>query len=43
METQMNNTTNGFDRTNAIIAVIVFLFTFVVYRLTVAPTLSYWD
>jgi len=31
------------DRTNSIIAGIVFLFTFIVYYLTVQPTLSYWD
>ena len=43
MHTQINNSTNGFDRVNAIIAVFVFLFTLVIYRLTVAPTLSFWD
>jgi len=43
LETHINNSKNGFDRVNAIIAVFVFLLTLVIYRLTVAPTLSYWD
>jgi hypothetical protein len=33
----------GFDKTNALIGAFIFLFTFIIYRLTVAPTLSYWD
>jgi hypothetical protein len=32
-----------FDRVNALIAIIVALISFIVYRLTVAHTLSYWD
>jgi len=32
-----------FDRSNAFVGGLVFLFTFIVYWLTVAPTLSYWD
>jgi hypothetical protein len=32
-----------FDKTNALIGALVFLFCFVIYRLTVQPTLSYWD
>ncbi|MCP4567207.1 MAG: DUF2723 domain-containing protein [FCB group bacterium] len=35
--------TGGFDKVNAIIAGITTLISFFVYRLTVAPTLSYWD
>lgn len=34
---------NDFDRINAVIAAFVFIFTFIIYRLTVQPTLSYWD
>ncbi|MCP4703914.1 MAG: DUF2723 domain-containing protein, partial [candidate division Zixibacteria bacterium] len=43
MDTQINSSSNGFDRVNAIIAIFVFLFTLIIYKLTVAPTLSYWD
>ena len=32
-----------FDKVNAAIAAFVFIFTFIIYRLTVQPTLSYWD
>lgn len=32
-----------FDKTNAIVAALVFLFIFIVYRLTLAPTFSFWD
>jgi hypothetical protein len=32
-----------FDRVNAAIAVVVALISFIIYRLTVAHTLSYWD
>jgi len=34
---------NGFDKINAGLAAFVFILTFVIYRLTVQPTLSYWD
>ncbi|MCK5126880.1 MAG: DUF2723 domain-containing protein [candidate division Zixibacteria bacterium] len=33
----------SFDKTNAAIAAVVTLIAFVIYRLTVAQTLSYWD
>lgn len=33
----------GFDRTNALVAVGVFLLTLYMYARTVAPTLSFWD
>jgi len=33
----------GFDRTNAIVAFFVWLVAVVVYWLTKAPTLSFWD
>ena len=32
-----------FDRTNAFIGAVVFLLSFVVYALTVQPTLAFWD
>jgi len=32
-----------FDRTNAILAALVFLGSFIVYALTVQPTFSFWD
>ncbi|MEE8404186.1 MAG: DUF2723 domain-containing protein, partial [candidate division Zixibacteria bacterium] len=32
-----------FDRTNAFIGAVVFLLSFMVYALTVQPTLSFWD
>lgn len=34
---------NGFDKINAILAIFVVIFTFIIYRLTVQPTLSFWD
>jgi len=38
-----NTPPNGFDRINALIGAFVFIFALIIYRLTVAPTLSYWD
>lgn len=35
--------TNGFDRTNAILAGVVFVISFIVYALTVQRSLSFWD
>lgn len=32
-----------FDKVNALVAAVIFLFTFSVYFLTKAPTLSFWD
>ena len=32
-----------FDKINALLAVLVAIISFIIYRLTVAPTLSYWD
>ncbi len=32
-----------FDKTNALLAALVAVISFIIYRLTVAPTLSYWD
>ena len=33
----------GFDRTNAVIAALVFIFTFIIYALTVQRTIPFWD
>ncbi|MEZ5360085.1 MAG: DUF2723 domain-containing protein [Candidatus Zixiibacteriota bacterium] len=43
MEQSANGRAEGFDKTNAIIAAIATIITFIIYRLTVAPTFSYWD
>ncbi len=43
MENTLDLRKNGFDKTNALVGVFVFILSFIVYRLTVAPTLSYWD
>lgn len=43
MEPSVFGQENKFDRINAIIAGIVTIIAFIVYRLTVAQTLSYWD
>jgi len=37
------NNKNGFDKINAIIAVLVLVITFIIYRMTVQPSLSFWD
>jgi len=36
-------TRGEFDKANALIAALVAVISFIIYRLTVAPTLSYWD
>ncbi|SYZ74649.1 conserved membrane hypothetical protein [Candidatus Zixiibacteriota bacterium] len=33
----------GFDKINVAVGAFVFLFTFIIFRITVAPTLSFWD
>ena len=43
MDTIIDSPKKCFDKTNAYIAGFIFLFTLIIYRLTVAPTLSYWD
>jgi len=43
LEKRLDLPKNGFDRINALIGAFVFIFTFIIYRITVAPTLSYWD
>ncbi len=43
MENNSGRPEYRFDKINAYIAVFVLLFTFIIYRLTVAPTLSFWD
>lgn len=43
MEQSVPQTNNGFDRINALIATLVGIITFIIFRLTVAQTLSYWD
>ena len=43
MDTLIDPPKKGFDKTNAYIAGFIFLFTMIIYRLTVAPTFSYWD
>ncbi len=39
----MNRLPRGFDRTNALVAIAVWVSVLVVYILTKAPTLSFWD
>ncbi len=39
----MNRLPRGFDRTNALVALAVWVSVLVVYLLTKAPTLSFWD
>ncbi|SYZ73530.1 conserved membrane hypothetical protein [Candidatus Zixiibacteriota bacterium] len=41
--TFVNSKKNNFDRANAIVAGLVFLITFIIYYMTKAPTLSFWD
>ncbi len=37
------NKQNSFDRTNAIIAAVVFIISFIIYAMTVQRSFSYWD
>ncbi len=43
MEQSASGQTREFDKKNAIIAALVTIITFIIYRMTVAPTFSYWD
>jgi len=43
LETRIDFPEKSFDKTNAYFGAFVFFFTLIIYRLTVAPTLSYWD
>lgn len=43
MEQSVIGRTQGFDKTNAIIGAAVAIIAFIIYRLTVAPSFSYWD
>lgn len=38
-----NGTAGGFDRVNAALAFVTVLISFIIYRMTVSPTISYWD
>ena len=43
MSDKIDRPSNGFDKTNALLAALVFLVSFVVYALTVQHSLSFWD
>ncbi|MDD4051262.1 MAG: DUF2723 domain-containing protein [candidate division Zixibacteria bacterium] len=43
MNNPFKGSANGFDRTNALIAVVTGFIAYIIFRMTVSPTISYWD